>query len=321
MSKWFLSFRFLHQNFVRISRFLVFGTSQFFNFPWFYHCNNWCLCTAWFITPSGTSELSSATTKTDTGGRRILIGKESHQICLVIGPMTYLQVTPLGSVVTKHGEDGIRKSSVPWKLSKPSQLWRCNGGFGPYSTQNHQWVNRFVMAQDIPAEWLPVHCETKRPARTIGQGCRACAVWYPFARRRLRTVRQILDWDIYISWPARFVDCWGLPTEVCCTRSAVSADGPDGPVRFSVHRQPLYWNFLYNSRVVLSIVGSVWYTVRSLCCTVTIDLIFANFKTHNSFLPPTLVHAVFRHDCPIAEKPHVPLAPIVHINIQRFSTY
>ena len=31
------------------------------------------------------------------------------------------------------------------------------------------------MVHEIPAEWLPVLCETKRPAGAIGRDCRACA--------------------------------------------------------------------------------------------------------------------------------------------------
>ena len=36
--------------------------------------------------------------------------------------------------------------------------------------QNNSWV-----VNEIPAEWLPVRCETNRPARAIGRNCRACA--------------------------------------------------------------------------------------------------------------------------------------------------
>jgi hypothetical protein len=43
------------------------------------------------------------------------------------------------------------------------------------------------------------------------------------------------------------------------------------------------------------------YVVRNLRCTVTIDSVLANCKTRNPFLFP--VHAMFRHDFPIAVKP------------------
>jgi len=58
---------------------------------------------------------------------------------------------------------------------------------------------------------------------------------------------------------------------------------------------------MYHSRIVLSVGGSVWYLVRNLRCTVTIDLVLANSKTPNALLFP--VHAMFRHDCPLAVKP------------------
>jgi hypothetical protein len=72
------------------------------------------------------------------------------------------------------------------------------------------------------------------------------------------------------------------------------------PVSFASHRQPLYWNFMYHSRIVLSEGGSVWYAVQNLCCTVTIDSVLANSKTQNAFLFP--FHAMFCHDCLLAAK-------------------
>jgi hypothetical protein len=59
--------------------------------------------------------------------------------------MAYLQVSPLGGSrdETWRGQ-GIRKRSVSWNLPKLSQLWRCNGGFGPRTTQNHLRTKQFV---------------------------------------------------------------------------------------------------------------------------------------------------------------------------------
>ena len=57
---------------------------------------------------------------------------------------------------------------------------------------------------------------------------------------------------------------------------------------------------MYHSRIVFSVGGSVWYMVRNLRCTVTTDSVLANSKTQNAFLFP--VHAMFRHDCPLAVK-------------------
>ena len=40
--------------------------------------------------------------------------------------------------------------------------------------------------------------------------------------------------------------------------------------------------FMYHSRIVLSVGASVWYMIRNLRCTVTIDSVLANSKTQNS---------------------------------------
>jgi hypothetical protein len=71
------------------------------------------------------------------------------------------------------------------------------------------------------------------------------------------------------------------------SRSTVSADGPGRPVRFEAHRQPLRWNFLYHSRIVLSVGVSVWCLVRNVRWTVTTDSILANSKTERFFIPYT----------------------------------
>ena len=54
--------------------------------------------------------------------------------------------------------------------------------------------------------------------------------------------------------------------------------------------------FMYHSRIVLSVGGSVWYMIRNLRCTVTTDSVLANFKTQNAFL--FTVNAIFLHDYP-----------------------
>src|SRR5215469_10099629 len=50
--------------------------------------------------------------------------------------------------------------------------------------------------------------------------------------------------------------------------------------------------------------------VRNLRCIVTIDPVSANSKTQNAFLFP--VHAMFRHDCPLAVKPASTPRHLVH---------
>ena len=69
---------------------------------------NYPLYTGLFISPSGTSELDCATTKTDTSEldcattktdtaeRTISIGRESLKVFFVLGALAYLQVPPLG---------------------------------------------------------------------------------------------------------------------------------------------------------------------------------------------------------------------------------
>ena len=108
---------------------------------------------------------------------------------------------------------------------------------------------------------------------------------------------------------AQFVDFWGLLTNVSRTRSTVSADGPGRPLRFAAHRQPLCSNFTYHSRIVLSVGGSVRYMVRNLRCTVTIDSVLANSKIQNAFL--FTVHAIIRHDYPLAVEPASTPRPLV----------
>jgi len=53
---------------------------------------------------------------------------------------------------------------------------------------------------------------------------------------------------------------------------------------------------MYHSRIVLSVGGSVWYMIRNLRCTVTIDSVLTYSKTHNAFL--FTVNAIFLHDYP-----------------------
>ena len=67
--------------------------------------------------------------------------------------------------------------------------------------------------------------------------------------------------------------------------------------------------FMYHSRIVLSVGGSVWYKIRNLRCTVTIYSVLANYKTQNAFL--FTVNAIFLHDYPIAVEPGSTPRPLV----------
>ena len=103
---------------------------------------------------------------------------------------------------------------------------------------------------------------------------------------------------------------WGLLAKVCRTCSTDSA----------AHRQPLCCNFMYHSRIVLSVGGSVWHMVRNIRCTGTFDSLLANSNTQNAFLSP--IHAMFRHDCPLAVKPaSTPQRQLPKKTWDRFSSY
>ena len=70
--------------------------------------------------------------------------------------------------------------------------------------------------------------------------------------------------------------------------------------------------FMYHSRIVLSVGGSVWYMIRNLRFTVTFDSVLANSKTQNAFL--FTVNAIFLHDYPLAVEPGSTPRPLVQKN-------
>ena len=80
-----------------------------------------------------------------------------------------------------------------------------------------------------------------------------------------------------------FPDCCPWARTACSFRSAQAAT---------------LLEFMYHSRIVLSVGGFVWYMIRNLRCTVTIDSILSNSKTQNAFL--FTVNAIFLHDYPLA---------------------
>ena len=75
--------------------------------------------------------------------------------------------------------------------------------------------------------------------------------------------------------------------------------------------------FMYHSRIVLSVGGSVLYMIRNLRCTVTIDSVLANSKTQNAFL--FTVNAIFFHDYPLAVVPGSTPRPLVQKKTWRYS--
>jgi hypothetical protein len=108
----------------------------------------------------------------------------------------------------------------------------------------------------------------------------------------------------------------GAPPHFQC--DSTKKNGPGQPFHFGVHRQALCWNFLNQSRIVLSVDGSVWYLVRNLRCTITIDSVLANSKTH--FLIPC-THYFSSRLSPSGETCKYVMAPITQTNSERFSTY
>ena len=67
--------------------------------------------------------------------------------------------------------------------------------------------------------------------------------------------------------------------------------------------------FMYHSRIVLSVGGSVWYMIRNVRCTVTFDSVLANSKTQNALL--FTVNVIFLHDYPLAVEPGSTPRPLV----------
>ena len=67
--------------------------------------------------------------------------------------------------------------------------------------------------------------------------------------------------------------------------------------------------FMYHSRIVLSVGGSVWYMIRNIRCTVTIHSVLANSKTQNAFL--FTVNAIFLHEYPLTVEPGSTPRPLV----------
>ena len=84
--------------------------------------------------------------------------------------------------------------------------------------------------------------------------------------------------------------------------------GPDG-LSFRSAQAATLLEFMYHSRIVLSVGGSVWYMIRNLRCTVTFDSVLANSKTQNAFL--FTVNAIFLHDYPLAVEPGSTPRPLV----------
>jgi hypothetical protein len=122
--------------------------------------------------PSRTFELSSATTKTDTAERSISLGRESFQVSLCNRHHGVLAgFTTRGTRDETWPGQGIRKRSVSWNLPKLSQLWWCNGGFGPSTTKNHLQTKQFVNGIRNSGRVAACALRNEQAGRAIGQGC------------------------------------------------------------------------------------------------------------------------------------------------------
>jgi hypothetical protein len=134
-------------------------------------------------------------------------------------------------------------------------------------------------------------------------------------------MHQTLNWGICNSRLARCVHFWGVLRKVSHTCSTVSTNDPSWPVRFTVHRQLLCSHFMYHSRIVLSIGGSVWYVVWNLCCSITIDSVLANSKTHRMLSYPPSLPCFVTSAPPSGTTCKYAMVPITQTNFVRHSTY
>ena len=122
-----------------------------------------------------------------------------------------------------------------------------------------------------------------------------------------------------------FVSPSGISELDCATSKTDTAERSISIGRESLQGRPGLWartacsfrsaqaatllEFIYHSRIVLSVGGSVWYMIRNLRCTVTIDSVLAISKTQNDFL--FTVNAIFHHDYPLAVDPGSSPRPLV----------
>jgi hypothetical protein len=132
------------------------------------------------------------------------------------------------------------------------------------------------------------------------RGSRVCSQ-YPFARRRLLRMRHLTAETSAIPDSRDVLTSEGSWKKFLTHARQSLPMAPTSLFVLAAHRQPLCWNFLYHSRIVLSVGGSVWYLVRNLRCTVTIDSVLPNSKTQNTFV--SLALAMFLHYCALATKP------------------
>ena len=79
--------------------------------------------------------------------------------------------------------------------------------------------------------------------------------------------------------------------------------------------------FMYHSRIVLSVGGSVCYMIRNLRCTVTIDSVLANSKTTERFLIHCERHFSSRLSPSGGTWKYAKAPSTKKKNLERFATY
>jgi len=141
-----------------------------------------------------------------------------------------------------------------------------------------------------------VRCETNRPAGAIGRDCRACARNVCQEPSEVNTSREpgIADASVKcLAHSAQMSSHERIPAA-----AFADAESPGSQSSFSHLRG--FPPAARGRRFAEKLVFSDEATFR-VCDKVTIDAVLANSKTQNAFL--FLVHAMFRHDCPLAVKP------------------
>ena len=124
-----------------------------------------------------------------------------------------------------------------------------------------------------------------------------------------------------IHYTGLFISPSGISELDCATTKTDTAHGSMGPwartaCSFRSAQAATLLEFIYHSRIVLSVGGSVWYMIRNLRYIVTIDSVLANAKTQNAFL--FTLNAIFCHDYPLAVEPGSTPRPLLQKKLGEF---
>jgi hypothetical protein len=260
-------------------------------------------CTGLFVSPSGTYQLGSTPIKIDTAEGRISIGWESLQVCLcnrchgILAGFTARDQSwwNMARIGDKKAFCVLEFAQTESFVMMQQRFWTKYHAQPPADKTICDWYMKFQQSGCL--------CSAKQTGRLRPSAETVERVRETFVRSPQKSKHHVSQ---ELHMPQSSV--W------CILRKRLQAKGyrlhtldslgqwpQPAWFFFAAHRQPLCWNFLYQSQIVLFIGGSVWYFVRSLCCTVTTDSVLANSKTQKAFLSPILT--MFHHDCPLAVKP------------------